>query len=205
MLYDVSILIMTLVGVVGVVTYSIKMSRARAYPVGIVRADRTAALAQLAQRLEPVATTTDMVDAESPLKSIDDDMAKYVLGATAAYAHAKIARGRMPLKSYRHAVEDAVDSNFYRPSWICPKCGQVQDRKSDRCGRCAFAPKPTAFFETELADEAPSLDVESKLAQHDTVLQEMENRIRRLEKESVVQSMAEVHRQAGEKQRDRVQ
>src|SRR5580692_8393471 len=37
LLYDVSMLVLTIAGVVGIVVYSYKMSRVRVYPVGIVR------------------------------------------------------------------------------------------------------------------------------------------------------------------------
>jgi predicted RNA-binding Zn-ribbon protein involved in translation (DUF1610 family) len=203
LLYNLSMLVLTVVGAAGILVYSYKMSRSRVYPVGLVHkppvrqspplavAEQETAAAE-ARPIEALATSGSWgVGKEGSLFTEFEILASNIGRSNIVLADptlAKLTNVNIALSSY----------------WQCPKCGslqrdETQAGKEMRCERCAFA-VATGGGRTQVTKAAP---LESQVAQHDRTLRDFEERIRKLEKDSVVQKIQEVARETAERQQGR--
>jgi len=191
-------LVLTIVGVVGVVVYSYKMSRTRVYPVGIVRKP---------PETRPVAPSTVMVPESKP--SVTSELVASYWGNDRYYF---VDKPEMTTLSHQDLdpknilfLDDVVESVWTSMSgggwWTCPKCKLVQKYEKDaRCAKCSSAldadTNVTVGLETTKASA-----LQDQLSQQYQALQAMDTRIRELEKESITKKTAEIVREE-EKRRD---
>ena len=216
MFYDVSMLILTIVGVVGTVVYSYKMSRTRVYPVGGVRlppGKRLVAPSIAAQSpvlTEPKPEVTPEFVTAHWVGDVKDYFARNEKPRLAA-------SGSETSKRFSYHVIDhpAMSGEFiflddvnvlegvsWQPSgWrSCPNCGFVQKyEKEARCTQCSYALEQPTMVTGGLEIKKASA-LQSQVSQHSQALQEMDRRIRELEKESVVKKIAEVAREEEKRQ-----
>jgi hypothetical protein len=222
-LYNVSMLVLTIVGVVGIAVYSYKMSRTPVYPVGIVRKPRVTrpVALPLADKAPSVVIppkqeiTPDFVN--SQWAALDNYLVRASAEKPGVDATGKF--GTYQVK--HHALENAkyvffddaddvllttgsVWNQYDLSSWSCPRCGLLQKyEKEARCAQCSYVPDRLANVTVSLESTKASA-LQTQVSQHDQTLQDLDKRIRELEKESVVKKIAEVARKE-EKRQDWVQ
>lgn len=201
MLYNVFMLVLTIVGVVGIVVYSYKMSRTPVYPVGIVRKPQETrpVVPSMAEKSLVVTEPKPVVTHELETSYWRDDMYYF------------LAKPEMTKLSHQDLepnnilfVDDVPESVWSDMSgggwWTCPNCKSVQKyEKEARCVQCSFAlgPDTNVIIGLETTKESA---LHSQLSQHHQALREMDKRIRELEKESVAKKIAEVAREEEKRQ-----
>jgi hypothetical protein len=197
-------LILTLVGVVGTVVYSYKMSRTRVYPVGIARRRR------VTRPVAPLMADNSLAVTESKADVASESVNRWAAWADAndyVVRYKKLGSGLETSKDFadswknlEYILVDGFDAasvsvSLQGSSWICPKCDLVQKyEKEARCGRCSYAPDADANI-TIGPETTKASALQSQLSQHNQALQDLDKRIRELEKESVVKKIAEVARE----------
>jgi hypothetical protein len=211
-------LFLTIVGVVGIVVYSYKMSRTPVYPVGIVRKPpETQPIAPSTVVGKASVVTEPKPDVVPELKfgllHGDLDFEDYIVrdlkkrGLKAQKIAQTVGQAK-DLGDLILCIDDVPISVWTDMSgggwWTCPNCKLVQKyEKEARCASCSFAldadTNVTMGVETTKASA-----LQDQLSQQHQALQDMDKRIRELEKESITKKTAEIMREE-EKRQDWVQ
>ena len=188
-----------IIGVTGIVGYSYKMSRSRVYPVGIVR--RSAIRIDETSGRRSDSDVLEFWSATAANNAIATDYMEYLSRkARTRKRHrtveeVKSMRSRLGVTVWDYGVEGISLKATGTQLWRCPNCGIAQPREKDlRCVRCAYVPEPVAAKgignPEELGAKEPS-SLQTQVAQYGRALQDFEERIRKLERDSVVQKIDE--------------
>lgn len=202
-------LVLTIVGVTGIIVYSYKMSRSRVYPVGIVRRPLVAPSKAYSGVL--IEHKPGDVPEFSNSSFVEDtfiwnNFSNEELSAGSAQL-SQSQTAKLFYVAQHHSHDHLMSVTGSLPSWgKCPHCGVIQKyEKEMRCARCGQVPDFDRSGTGDLGLEATKATaLQSQLSQQGQALRDLDNRIRQLEKDSVVKKIAEV---AGEKEgrRDWVQ
>lgn len=210
MLYDVFVVSFMTLGIAGLAFYSYRISRSRVYPVGIVR-DGRASAAKAAHTFVP--TRAQSLAAEYLILS--ENMRSQNRGQLPDIDRKRLnLMVHRSLSAFNEGTEWVSSSGPSFPryaelsvgygegSWYCPKCGLLQKLEKDvRCRRCAYALESKLAKQPSKAEEMSSEqgrpEVLNQIAKHGQALQELEKRIRQLEKESVLQGIRDARPVSG--------
>jgi len=187
--------------------YSYKMSRTRVYPVGIVRKPAT-------RSVEAAEVIPDFIIANAVAAALDGISQQPSYTGNTLYDKEREHIIRI-LRQKRVAMSGSLGSTAQlalkrtiashsahrRPDlwlWCCPKCNTVQSPEKDlHCIKCAYTPRSDTAKETgnppeRGVEETRMSPLYTQVAQHGRTLHDFEERIRKLEKTSVVQRIYEL-------------